>query len=73
MSETLNNKADKDDLIKITLPGLLHLKLLRNVTYLSACAEDVLFKDSSVMTTISRRLASNAYISKTSMALTAST
>lgn len=71
LSETLSDKADKDDLIKIALPGLLHLRLLKNVTYLAACAEDVLFKDATVMTTISRRLASSSYTSKTSMALTA--
>lgn len=71
LSETLSDKADKDDLIKIALPGLLHLRLLKNVTYLAACAEDVLFKDASIMTTITRRLASDSYTSKTSMALTA--
>ena len=71
LSETLSDRADKDDLIKIALPGLLHLRLLRNVTYLAACAEDVLFKDITVMTEITRRLGSNAYTSKTAMALTA--
>ena len=71
LSEMLSDKADKDDLIKITLSGLLHLRLLKNVTYLAACAEDVLFKDVSIMTSITRRLASNSYTSKTCMALTA--
>lgn len=72
LSETLSNNVEKGDLVKIALPGLLHLKLLKNVTYLAACAEDVLFRDANVMTTISRRLASNSYTTKTSMALTAS-
>lgn len=71
VSETLCSSADKNDLVKIALPGLLHLRLLKNVTYLAACAEDVLFKDVVVMTTITRRLSSNAYTSKISMALTA--
>jgi len=71
VSETLCSSADKNDLVKIALPGSLHLRLLKNVTYLAACAEDVLFKDVVVMTTITRRLSSNAYTSKISMALTA--
>lgn len=71
LSETLTDTVSKDDLIKIALPGLLHLNLLKNVTYLAACAEDVLFKDAEVMTTITRRLNSNTYTSKTSMILTA--
>lgn len=71
LSENLSDKADRDDLIKIALPGLTHLRLLKNVTYLAACAEDVLFKDAAVMTTITRRLATNFYTSKISMALTA--
>lgn len=71
LSETLSNSAEKDDLVKIALPGSLHLRLLKNVAYLAACAEDVLFKDVTVMTAITQRLKSNTYTSKTSMALTA--
>ena len=71
LSETLLSNVGKDDLIKITLSGLLHINLLHNVTYLAACAENVLFKDVSVMTSISRRLASNTYLTKLSMVLTA--
>lgn len=71
VSESLTNCACKNDLVKITLPGLLHLKLLDNVTYISACAEDALFKNTETMTTISRRLASSSYLSRLSMALTA--
>ena len=70
-SETLFS-VEKNDLIKITIPGLLHINLLHNVTYLAACAENVLFKDVSVMTNISRRLASSSYLTKLSMVLTAS-
>ena len=71
LSETLTHNVSYNDLIKIALPGSLHLNLLSNITYLAACAEDVLFKDTGVMTTISRRLAANSYLSKLSMALTA--
>lgn len=71
LSETLLSNVGKGDLIKIALPGLLHINLLHNVTYLAACAENVLFKDVSVMTNISRRLASNSYLTKLSMVLTA--
>lgn len=71
LSETLLHDVEKDDLIKITLSGLLHFRLIKNVTYLAACAEDVLFKDVTVMTAITRRLASQSYTSKISMALTA--
>ena len=41
ISETLCSNVDECDLVKIALPGLLHLRLLKNVTYLAACAEDV--------------------------------
>ena len=70
-SESISSNVNKDDLTKIALPGLLHLTLLSNVSYLAACAEDVLFKDAMTMTMISRRLAGNSYLSKLCMALTA--
>ena len=47
---------EEGDLVKITIPGALHLQMLRNVSYLSACAEDTLFKNTEVMTRISNRL-----------------
>ncbi len=72
LSETLTPNVSYNDLIKIAIPGFLHLNLLSNVTYLAACAEDVIFKDTGVMTIISRRLASSTYLSKLSMALTSS-
>lgn len=71
LTESLMNSVCKDDLIKISIPGLLHLNMLNNVTYLAACAEDVLFKNTTVMMGISKRLATNAYLSKLSMAITA--
>jgi hypothetical protein len=71
LAESLMNNVCKDDLVKMALPGLLHLNLLSNVSYMSACAEDVLFKNVTVMVAISRRLASDSYLSKLSMAVTA--
>lgn len=71
LSESLMHSVSVEDSVKISLPGLLHLNLLSNVTYLAACAEDVLFKDTSAMTIISRRLANKSYLSKISMVLTA--
>ena len=70
LSESLSNVVSNNDLIKISIPGSLHLGLLSNVTYLAACAEDVNFKNSEVMTSISRRIASSAQLSKLSMAIT---
>lgn len=72
LSESLLNNVNKSDLVKITLSGSLHLNLLNNVAYLAACAEDLLFKNSEIMIKISRRIASKSYLSKLSMALTAS-
>ena len=69
--ESLQITAEENDLIKITLPGQLHLTLLSNVTYIAACAEDVKFKNVTIMTAISRRLASPHYLSKLSSVLTA--
>lgn len=71
LSENQSNSVAIGDLVKITLPGLLHLGLLSNVTYLAACAEDTLFKNTVIMTTISRRIASEGYLSKAYITLTA--
>ena len=65
------SSVELNDLVKITIPGLLHLTLLDNITYLAACAEDVIFKDTATMMRISTRLASATYLSKLSVALTA--
>lgn len=69
--ESLQNEAVEDDLIKISIPGLLHLTLPSNVTYLAACAEDFFFKNTTIMTAISRRLESANYLSKASSVMTA--
>ena len=69
--ESLQNEVEENDLIKITIPGMLHLSLLANVTYLAACAEDVQFKNTATMTAIAKRLASADYLSKLNTVLTA--
>lgn len=71
VSESLSNVVSSDDLIKISIPGNLHLGLLSNVTYLAACAEDTNFKNQQIMTTISKRIASSTQLSKLSIAMTA--
>lgn len=62
---------EEGDLVKITIPGALHLQMLRNVSYLSACAEDTLFKNTEVMTRISNRLKFHESDSKLVVALNA--
>lgn len=71
MSESLTNQVEYDELVKVSLPGIMHLKMLSNIVYLAACAEDVIYKNTTVMTSISRRLSSNAYLSKLAITLTA--
>lgn len=70
ISESLSNVVSSNDLVKISIPGNLHLGLLNNVTYLAACAEDINFKNPQIMTAISRRIASSTQLSKLSIAMT---
>ena len=69
--ESLSDSVSDNDLIKISLPGALHLKMLNNVQYLAACAEDTLFKNTTVMTRISRRLMTTEHCSRLVSALNA--
>jgi hypothetical protein len=71
-SEAVIDCISMEDLIKITVIGQLHLSMLSNVSYLAACAENVLFKNSDVMIQISRRLGTGSYLSKLAITLTAS-
>jgi len=70
VSESLSDTIQKGDLVKITLSGSLHLNLLNNITYLAACAEDILFKNTNIMTSITRRLSLSNYLSRLSVVLT---
>lgn len=52
-SETQTNQLSFNDLISIAPAGQIHLDLLRNANYLSAVAEDVLFRENQVAKQIS--------------------
>ena len=69
--ENTNGLIDENDLIKLTIPGSLHLQMLSNVAYLAACAEDTLFKNTEIMTRISNRLKIHETCSKLVMTLNA--
>ena len=67
--ETQLNSISENDLLQITIPGMLHLTMLDNVPYLAACAEDVNYKTTSVVTDISNRLTATHYLSKIAILL----
>ena len=69
--ENTSGLIDENDLIKLTIPGSLHLQMLSNVAYLAACAEDTLFKNTEIMTRISNRLKIHETCSKLVMTLNA--
>lgn len=52
-SETQTNEINNNDLISIAPAGQIHLDLLRNINYLSAASEDVLFRENQVAKQIS--------------------
>lgn len=49
-------KYSDDDLISISPSGIMHIKLLSNIVYLAACAEDNWYKNKSVAEIISKRI-----------------
>lgn len=57
LSESQNlEKVEVEELISINSPGVIHLELLKNIDYLSACSEDVYYSDDSVATEILSRI-----------------
>ena len=48
----------REDLIKISPTGIVHLDLLQNLDYLAACAEDVLYKEIATAHSIADRITS---------------
>lgn len=67
VSENTAEDLVEDDLIKLSVFGNMHLWLLKNVTYLAACSEDVLYNSVQVATEISNRISGqsgNTYLSK---------
>lgn len=69
-SEVLSEEIDFQNLLKISPSGLLHLSLLQDINYLSACAEDSIYKDTNTMMRISKRISLDTYLEKIPMALT---
>jgi len=56
-SESQNTETvEKDELISISSSGLVHLELLKNIDYLSACSEDTWFNDESAAAQILARI-----------------
>ena len=47
---------EKSDLLRISQFGVLHLHLLSNITYLTACSEDVLYRNLEIAKSISDRI-----------------
>ena len=70
-TESQLNCSNQNDLIKITIPGMLHLNMLNYVGYLAACSENVYFKNTDTVTKISNRLKCDNYLSRLSMYLNA--
>jgi len=54
--ENFTDQFKSQDLIKISISGRLHMKMLSDVVYLAACSEDAIFKDTDTMMQISNRL-----------------
>ena len=49
-------EIDESDMVKIALPGNIHMQMLKHISYLGACAEDFLFKNTDTLTRITNRL-----------------
>jgi len=62
-----SNKLENNELISINSPGLVHLNLLDNVDYLSACSEDVWYKKEEIANNISTRISGNFKFSHLSL------
>ncbi|MDR2590195.1 MAG: hypothetical protein LBC71_04315, partial [Oscillospiraceae bacterium] len=56
LSGSLDDVIEGSNIIRITPYGSLHISLLGNISYLSACSEDVLYRDLSVAQRISDRI-----------------
>lgn len=70
-SENQLSDVNYNDLIKISHSGSLHLDLLNNLSYLAACAEDVIYKYPETMMRISNRITSADYLDKIPLIATA--
>lgn len=62
-----SSSIEMDELVSINAPGLIHLNLLDNIDYLSACAEDVWYKKDSIAKSIGERISGNSDFSHLSI------
>jgi len=62
IKESLMHEIDLNELMKITQSGILHLDLLGNLSYLAACSEDVLYRNTQTTMDISKRIMSEDYL-----------
>lgn len=56
ISENQKSEVSFDDLISISSSGLIHLDLLRNLSYLATVAEDVFFRENQIAKSIANNL-----------------
>jgi GTPase SAR1 family protein len=70
-SENQSSDIDYQTLLHISPSGTLHLSMLKDLNYLAACAEDCIYRDTTIMTRISRRISSDYYLDKLPLLLTA--
>lgn len=64
LGENQIDAINSNDLVKISMSGSLHLQLLKNISYLAACSEAVLYRNVEVKERISKRLASPNYLER---------
>ena len=62
LNENQHLTLEDGDLIRISPAGSLHLNLLKNVSYLAACAEAVLYRNSDIKERIAKRLSNTRYL-----------
>ena len=62
LEENQTENININDLVKISMSGSLHLQLLKNVSYLAACSEAVLYRNTEIKNSISKRLALPSYL-----------
>jgi hypothetical protein len=57
ITESQKNKLDNEyDLISVTSFGHVHLDLIKNINYLSACSEDVFYRDNNIASSVYKRI-----------------
>lgn len=62
LNENQHLTIEENDLIRISPAGSLHLNLLKNVSYLAACSEAVLYRNSDIKELVAKRLSTTRYL-----------